>query len=100
MSQFAPTPMHGAAYAIAIDAVGGIYVIGGCDTQEKFAESRAKLDSIRNWAKTQDATVRRAYVWGTDKVEADLRARLEVHENSRAVTVALQSMPRPSNPEA
>lgn len=99
MSQFAPTPMHGAAYAIAIDAVGGIYAIGGCDTQEKLAVHRARLEGIREWAKTQEPTVRRAYVWGTDKVEADLRARLEVHENSRAVTVALQSMPRPSNPE-
>jgi hypothetical protein len=96
MSQFAPTPLHGAAYAVAIEAVGGISAIGDCDTSEKFAALCAKLDAIREWAALEPENVRKAYRWAAEKVQTDARARLEVHENSRSVRDALATIPRPS----
>ena len=95
MADFAPSPLHGAAYAVAIDTVGGIHAIGGCSTEEEFQALRAKLDELRAWSRTQGLDVRAAYTYGIDRVEADARARLEIHENSRRVTAALMTIPRP-----
>lgn len=93
--QFAPTPMHGAAYAVAIETVGGAHVIGACDTTERYQELRGKLDALQAWAKSQAPAVRKAYDWGIEKVDKDLQARLKIHENSRQVREALSKLPRP-----
>lgn len=95
MSDFAPTPLHGAAYAVAIDTVGGMHVIGDCSTTERYLELKAKLDELRAWAATQPKDVRAAYVYGIERVDADATARLAVHENSRKVGAALLTIPRP-----
>jgi hypothetical protein len=95
MSQFAPTPTHGAAYAVAIETVGGTMLIGQCNTQEKYREFRAKLDALRAWSLGQPSYIEQAYRWGIDKVDADLKGRLAVYDNARAVASALEKLPRP-----
>jgi hypothetical protein len=87
--------MHGAAYAIAIQTVGGSHEIGNCSTREKYNEHRAKLDAILEWAKSQPTLVRKAYTWGVEMVDKDLTTRLAIHENSRAVGAALATIPKP-----
>lgn len=95
MPDFAPSPMHGAAYAVAIEAVGGNSGVAGCNTPERYAEARGKLDALNVWAATQALDVRSAYRYGIDKVDGDLRARLEIFKNSIRVNDALATIPRP-----
>lgn len=95
MADFAPTPLHGAAYAVAIDAVGGMNAIGDCATDERYQALRAKLDELRAWVATQPADVRAAYVYGIERVDADAKGRLAIFENSRKVGAALLTIPRP-----
>jgi len=95
MTDFAPTPVHGAAYAVVIQMVGGIETIGSCSDHERYAAIRSVLDSIRAWAASQPKDVRAAYVYGIEKVDADALGRLKIHDNNRQVTAALLSIPRP-----
>jgi len=97
VTDFAPTPLHGAAYSVAIETVGGTNVIGGCSTPEFYNELMGKLRALDLWAQTQPPDVRKAYRYGIDKVSADLKARLDIFENSRKVRAALASIPRPSD---
>lgn len=97
MADFAPSPLHGAAYAVAIETVGGIEAIGGCANHEHYQAIREKLDGLRAWAATQTKDVRAAYVYGIEKVDADALARLKIHQNSNAVMAAMITIPRPNN---
>jgi len=93
---FAPTAQHGAAYAVAIETVGGAQAIGACSTQEQYAVLRGKLDQLYAWSETlEERSAQRAYAWGIEKVDKDLKGRLAVHENSRLVRQALAVLPRP-----
>lgn len=94
-SKFAPTPMHGAAYAVVIEQVGGANEIGGCHSGEVYARFHDKLDAIRRWSDSQPENVRAAYHWGITKVDADLRGRLELYDNRRRVTEAMSNLPKP-----
>lgn len=95
-SKFAPTPMHGAAYAIAIKVVGGIDAIGSCASRSRYDELRAKLDALLAFARsTNDPKVFDAYDYGVAKVDADLKGRIEILENSRMVAGALANLPKP-----
>ena len=95
MSQFAPTPLHGAAYSVAIAWIGGVNAIADCDTQDKYQGHRAALDELVAWSLSQAPEFIEAYRYGIDRVDADLRGRLAIHVNSRAVSAALDSLPRP-----
>lgn len=95
-NKFAPTPLHGAAYAVAIQAVGGINEISSCGSRSHYHEMRAKLDALLAFARsTNDPKVLDAYDYGIAKVDADLLGRLEILENSRAVQDALTTLPKP-----
>lgn len=94
-SKFAPTPTHGAAYAVVIEKVGGAIAIGDCSTQTRYSELRSQLDRIMEWANGQSVLVKNAYRYGVTRVDADLRSRLEVHENSRRVLAARADLPKP-----
>lgn len=96
IDQFAPTPQHGAAYAVVIEKVGGTREIASCSTEEKFAEHKKTLDGIVSWLLTQDdIKIQRAYHWAINKVRSDLRNRLDVFENSRRVAAAMATLPKP-----
>lgn len=95
-SKFAPTPMHGAAYATAIKAIGGIDAIGSCGTVERYNELQQKLAGLLVFARTTNRPdVVDAYEYGVAKVNADLRGRLEIIQNSEKVTAALADLPKP-----
>lgn len=94
-SKFAPSPMHGAAYAVVIDKVGGTREIASCCTAEVREGHLKTLTDLRAWARTQTPDVRAAYFWGIDMVEADLRSRLDIFENSRRVNQAMVTLPKP-----
>lgn len=95
-SKFAPTPLHGAAYAVVIRSVGGINAIGACGDRATYAQMREKLDSIIAFARTlNNAEAMDAYEYGVAKVDADLQGRLEIMENNRRVTAALAALPQP-----
>jgi hypothetical protein len=92
---FAPTPMHGAAYAVALETIGGINAVADCDTQQKYRAVRMLLDELEAWCLGESPEVVEAYQWGINKVDADLQGRLSVYVNSRAVAAALDTLPRP-----
>ena len=95
-SGFAPTPQHGAAYAVAIEAVGGAQAISACSTREQYEILRRDLDELYVWSGAlEEKSARIAYAWGIEKVDKDLKGRLAVHENSRLVRQALAVLPRP-----
>lgn len=95
-NRFAPTPMHGAAYAVAIETVGGLDAIGSCDSEARYANLRGKLDALIYFARdTKDPALLDAYAYGVAKVDADIRSRMQVIQNSRAVKAALETLPRP-----
>lgn len=97
-SKFAPTPMHGAAYAVAIKAVGGMHEIGACGTVERYNELQQKLAGLLAFARTLNRPdVVDAYEYGVAKVNKDLRSRLEIIQNSAKVTAALEKLPKPEN---
>jgi len=98
-AQFSPSPEAGAAYAVAIEMVGGVFAVGDCSTREEYQRMRRILDGLLQWAATEGGATREAYAWGVSKVDADLQARLRVHEHSRNVQRALQTLPRPPKPE-
>jgi len=94
--KFAPTPLHGAAYAVAIREVGGIGEIAACDSPGRYAQVREKLDALLVFARGQDSpSVLAAYEYGVAKVDADLLGRMEIIENSRKVNAALATLPQP-----
>lgn len=95
IDQFAPTPQHGAAYAVVIERVGGTREIASCSTEEKFAEHKKTLDGITAWLNSQDPKIQRAYHWAINRVKSDLRNRLDVFENSRRVNAAMVDLPKP-----
>ena len=95
MADFAPTPLHGAAYAVVIQNIGGINAIGNCSSPELYQAIREKLDALRAWAATQPKPVRDAYVYGIQKVDADAQGRLKIYTHSREVTAALLTIPTP-----
>jgi hypothetical protein len=88
--------MHGAAYAVAIETVGGSNAIASCSEYTTYMKLKAKLISLDTWAMNQPSIdVRKAYRWGIDRVDADMKGRLEIYENSRSVRDALATLPRP-----
>lgn len=94
--KFAPTPLHGAAYGVAIAAVGGLHEIGSCGSTARYAELRAKLDALIVFAKeTGVAAILDAYEYGVARVDADLRSRLAIIQNSERVRDALANIPKP-----
>lgn len=96
IDKFAPTPQHGAAYAVVIEKVGGMHAIGACDTEGVFAIHKETLDRIMTWTNQQeDPLIKRAYHWAINKVKTDLRNRLDVFENSRRVAAAMANLPKP-----
>lgn len=95
IDKFAPTPQHGAAYAVVIERVGGTREIASCSTEEKFAEHKKTLDGIVQWLNGQDPKIQRAYYWAINRVKSDLRNRLDIYENSRKVNEAMATLPKP-----
>jgi len=97
LSQIAPSPRHGAAYEVALDAIGGPLEVGNCLSNGAYRDYRAKLDALLAWSEQQpDTEVVMVYRWGVERVDADLRARLALYENARAVAEARASLPMPT----
>jgi hypothetical protein len=91
-SQFAPTPVHGAAFRWMFEQCNP----GSCSTREGLIEIETKVSDALAWTKNQPDHVRDAYEWAAAQTLATARDRLEIFDNSRAVSVAYESLPKPS----
>ena len=94
-SNFAPTPLHGAAYRTMLERCD----LMNCSTAEHHAAITKTVRETLRWAATQDKKVHDAYIWATTQVANTAKSRLAVFENSRSVAAAYQDIPKPPAPE-
>lgn len=88
---FAPSPLHGAAYRTMLERCD----LMNCSTLEQYNAITATLVATRLWAMSQEKPVHDAYAWATIQVANAAKARLAVHDNSRKVLAAYEDIPKP-----
>ncbi len=90
-TDFAPTPVHGAAYKALLERID----VGNCSNREQFTAISEKLDAVLKWAEGQPAEIQTAYKWAAEKTKASAEGRLKLFENSARVISAYTSIPKP-----
>ena len=91
MSEFAPTPLHGAAYKVLLERCD----IANCSNAAAHAKIRETLEEIRKWSLDQEKPIFDAYAWAITRITADADARLAVCNNSVRVFAAYDLIPKP-----
>ncbi len=91
MSEFAPTPVHGAAYKALLERID----VGNCSTRAHFVALVEKLTAVLKWADGQPAEVQAAYKWAANNIKTGAEARLKLFENSARVLAAYDTIPKP-----
>lgn len=84
-------PMFGAAYNLLYAR----FQPHMCFDRLRQAEILSEYVKIGEWAKTQDATTRRAYTWAIELLTKQMERQVGGNEMGNRVLVAQQTIPKP-----
>jgi hypothetical protein len=84
-------PTQGAAYRVLYER----YKPFLCFTREAQAELNEQFASVKEWLKTQNPKVRKAYDWAIDMIEKQVERQVGATEMDTKVAAAHAAIPQP-----